>query len=187
MNADQRMDKLADAQADMRTGYLSGAPGVLTSATAWAIAAVVAARGSAGTAVWTLFIGGMLIFPVSVLLCKALGRSGKHAAGNPLAGLAAANTGWLILSLPLAYAASLQHIEWFFPAMLLTIGGRYLTFAPLYGMRIYWLCGGTLALAGVVLGRAYAPPVAGAVAGAAIEAGFALAIFVAARRAPPLP
>ncbi len=177
------MDKLSDAQADMRLGYLCGAPGMLASAATWLVASVVASQVSSRTAVWTLLVGGMFIHPVGIVLAKILGRSGKHTPGNPLSSLAAANTCWLILSLPLAYAVSLLRIEWFFPAMLLIIGGRYLTFAPLYGMRIYWVCGGALALAGCLLGRAQVQPAFSAVIGAAIEACFGAFILFAARRA----
>lgn len=176
------MDKISDAQADMRFGYLSGAPGVLASAIVWLVAGVVALQVSPKTAVWTLFVGGMFIHPVGILLAKVLGRSGKHTPGNPLSSLAAANTCWLMLSLPLAYAVSLLRIEWFFPAMLFIIGGRYLTFAPLYGMRIYWACGGVLALAGCLLGSAYVQPAFSALTGAAIEACFGTFILFAARR-----
>ena len=169
---------LAAAQADMRHGYFSGATGMFTSAAAWLAAAIVALRMSPQQAVWVLFAGGVMIHPVSVLVTKALGRPGKHQPGNPLAALALANTAWLIFSLPLAYAVSLLRIEWFFPAMLLVIGGRYLTFAPMFGLRIYWPCGFALAGAGVLLGRAGAEPALSAFTGSFIEAAFAAAIAV---------
>ena len=176
------MNNLSDAQADMRLGYLSGAPGVLVSGTVWLVAGIVAWRVSPTNAVWALFVGGALIHPIGVVLTKILGRSGSHTPGNPLASLAAANTCWLIFSLPLAYAVSLLRIEWFFPAMLLVIGGRYLTFDVLYGMRIYWLCGGALALAGFLLGRELAQPAVSAVTGGAIELCFGAWILWVGRR-----
>ena len=98
--------------------------------------------------VWALLIGGMLIHPASVLLVKGLGRSGKHSPGNPLGSLALAATFWLVLSCVLAYVVSILRIEWFFPAMLFVIGGRYLVFATIFGTRTYWACGAALALAG---------------------------------------
>ena len=175
---------LAAAQADMRHGYYSGAPGMLTSAAAWLAAAIVALQVSPERAVWVLFAGGVLIHPVSVLLVKALGRPGKHQPGNPLASLAFANTAWLIFMLPLAYGVALLRIEWFFPAMLLVIGGRYLTFATLFGMRIYWACGLALAAAGWLLAQAKAGPALVAFAGSFIEAAFATAILALGSRRP---
>lgn len=179
---DHTATTIDDAQRDMRQAYLCGAPGMLVSALAWLIAALVAQHVSPERAVWTLFVGGMLIHPVATLVLKVLGRSARHRGGNPFAALALASTFWLILSLPLAYAASLLRIEWFFPAMLLVIGGRYLTFATMFGMRTYWLAGTALAAAGWVLGRANALPGISALAGAAIEAAFAAAIFLIAHR-----
>lgn len=155
---------------------------MLTSATVWLTAGIVCLLVSPERAVWTLFIGGMLIHPISVLFTKLLGRSGKHSPGNPFGTLALATTFWMILSLPLAYAASRLHIEWFFPAMLFVIGGRYMTFSTIFGARIYWVCGVALAVAGCALARAYATPEIGAFAGAAIEAIFAFVIFASARR-----
>jgi hypothetical protein len=165
----------------MRFGYYSGALGIFASAGAWLAAAVVALQASPEQAVWVLFVGGVLIHPVSVLLAKMLGRPGKHEAGNPLAALAFASTLWLIFSLPLAYGASILRMEWFFPAMLLVIGGRYLTFGSLFGMRIYWVLGLTLAIAGYLLGSARALPAVSAFVGAGIEAAFAVAVLVLGR------
>lgn len=65
--------------------------------------------------------------------------------------------------------------------MLFVIGGRYLTFATLFGARIYWICGLALALAGYALVQLQAPPAAAAFTGSALEAGFAVAILVLLR------
>src|SRR6187549_1475404 len=135
------MDSLTQAQADMRSGYCSGGAGILASTLAWSAATGTAALVSPERAVWVLFVGGMLIHPAAMLICRLLGASGKHTAGNPLATLAGASTFWLIFSLPLAYGLSLHDIAWFFPAMLLVIGGRYLVFATMFGMRLYWVLG----------------------------------------------
>ena len=177
------LNSLADAQREMRFAYYDGAPGLLTSATVWAVAGVVSLVAPPTRAIWTLLLGGMLIFPVSLLLTKALGRPGKHRADNPLGSLALATTFWMILMIPLAFGVSRLRPEWFFPAMLLIIGGRYLTFATLYGLRLYWICGAMLAATGCALGLANTAPTLGAFAGAAIEAGFAAVLFVSARRA----
>lgn len=165
------------AQLDMRSGFVSGASGVLASSLAWFAAAFVAWRISPEQARWALYVGGMLIYPASILISKICGASGGYGKDNPLAGLAAANTIWMLLCLPLAYVASLVHLEWFFPAMLLIIGGRYLTFEALYGVRLYWVLGLALAGAGIGLGLAKAPPFFGALAGAAIELIFAAILF----------
>lgn len=172
------MNDLRTAQADMRRGYLSGAGGILASSLAWAAAAGTALLVSPEQSVWVLFIGGMLIHPVGIVICKLFGASGGHDKANPLGGLAAATTLWLIFSLPLVYVAHLQRMDWFFPAMLLVIGGRYLTFAAIYGMRFYWALGLTLAGAAMALIFLKANAQVGAIAGSAIEFVFAIAAFV---------
>jgi hypothetical protein len=173
---------IAGAQRDMRDAYYGGALGMLTSAAVWLAASLVSVLYSSERAVWALFVGGMFIHPVSVLLTRALGRSGRHGRDNPFGPMALAGTFWMIMCLPLAYAVSVLRIDWFFPAMLLVIGGRYLTFTTMFGLRIYWLCGGALAVAAYVLVLLRASPALGAAAGAAIEALFAIAIVLASRR-----
>ena len=173
---------IADGQCEMRTAYYGGAPGMLTSAGVWTVAGAVALRQTPERAVWALFVGGMLIHPLSVVLTTVMGRSGIHSKQNPLGTLALATTFWMIMCLPLAYGVSLRRIEWFFPAMLMIIGGRYLTFSTIFGTRLYWLCGGTLAMAGYLVATINAFPAVGAFVGAAIEAAFAIVIFVQARR-----
>jgi hypothetical protein len=173
--------RLEAAQQDMRDAYAWGGTGVAVSALAWTTAGAVSMVKSPQHAVWALLIGGMLIHPVSTLLEKALGRRGQHAAGNPLASLAAANTVWLIACLPLAYVVSLQQTEWFFPAMLLVIGGRYLTFALLFGVRLYWALGIALIATACGLVALAANTTLGAFAGAAVEAVFATVLLWRAR------
>ncbi|MGH8481798.1 MAG: DUF7010 family protein [Nevskiaceae bacterium] len=170
-----------EAQADMRRAYYDGATGVVTSATAWLAAAIAAWTRTPQTSIVTLLVGGMLIFPVSVVLSKAVGRSGSHAKDNPLAPLAASGTAWMLLAIPIAYGAALYRIEWFFPAMLLTIGGRYLTFPTLYGLPVYYALGAVLAVAGIALVMARMSVAAGALAGSVIEYVFGAIIFSRAK------
>ncbi len=171
-----------EAQRDMRLSYFSGAPGMLASAVAWLVAGFVALGSSPSSAVLALFAGGMLIHPVGVLLCKAMGRSGKHSRSNPLGALAIENTGWLILCLPIVYAVAQYNILLFFPAMMFVIGGRYLTFQTLFGMRTYWVCGATLAFVSYVMAVSKSPPHVAAFVGSGIEAAFAATILFRARR-----
>ena len=171
------MTSLTDAQQDMRAAYFNGGTGAVGSATAWFAAALVATFVSSQAGILTLIFGGMLIFPTSILLSKLLGRSGKHAKGNPLAPLAISGTIWMLLSIPIAIAVAAYRIEWFFPAMLLVIGGRYLTFPTLYGLKAYWFFGVVLALSVIPLVAFGAPVASGAFTGALIEYIFGALLF----------
>ena len=163
---------VAAAQAEMRRAYLDGAGGVVVSGLAWAASAGTAALVSPQRAIWVLLVGGALIHPVAVLFERLLGASGKHSSDNPLGALAGASTVWLILSLPLAYVVGLQRPAWFFCAMLSVIGGRYMVFATLFGMRAYWLLGFALAGAGWLFAALGGSAQLVAAAGAAIELAF---------------
>ncbi len=174
-----------DAQADMRKAYLCGAPGVLVSGGVWLLAAAVALFASGRLAVWTLLIGGMFIFPLSLVLTRLLGHSGRHAPDNALGRLAGEGTFALVACIAVAFGLSLVRVEWFFAAMLLFIGGRYLTFQTLYGLRLYWLLGAVLCAAGLGVGLGRPPAAVGACAGAVIELLFAWRLFAAARKAVP--
>ncbi len=183
---------LAQAQADMRQAYWHGAFGVLASALAWAIATGIAATGRPQQAVWALLIGGMFIFPVSLVMAKLAGRAGMHQKTNPLGRLAMFSTFGLLAGCALALWVATMKLEWFFPTMLLVIGGRYLVFTAVYGLRLYWALGFTLAAAGLVLGgvlTAPSPelkalgPLLGAATGAGIEALFGVVLFLQGRTA----
>jgi hypothetical protein len=175
------MNSILDAQSDMREGYFNGVPGIVSSGSAWLVAALVALLVGPRVGILTLIFGGMLIFPVATVLCKAIGCTGWHRKDNPLAPLAIAGTIWMILSIPIAVGAALFRIEWFFPAMLLVIGSRYLTFQTLYGIRTYWAFGAVLVACGIALALMRGSVFLGALAGALVEYAFAIIIFIARR------
>jgi hypothetical protein len=177
------VSELAGFQHDMRRGYLGGATGVITSGLVWFAAGMVAYFIGPGNAIWTLFIGAGFIVPVSNLIDRALGAPGKHAPGNRLAPLALETTVSMLMCLPLAYGLSLHNIDWFFPAVMMIIGGRYLVFATIYGNRAYWLLGAALGIGALLAFRLGLPPHAAAWVGSGIELVFGTALLVAQRRA----
>lgn len=174
-STDARMEMtLSHAQSQMRAGYGRGWTGIAASALAWSVAAAMAWQGNGAQAIWALLLGGALIFPLSLVLCRLTGLPGTHPKGNPLGQLAGASTFWLIFCLPIAWLLGQQQPAWFFAAMLLVIGGRYLVFATLYGMRLYWALGLALAAAGFGLTVAGMPAAVLASSGALIEVVFAI-------------
>ncbi len=175
-------DALVQAQTDMCRGYANGSIGIIVSGLMWLISAAVAYQYSAKQAVWTLLIGGMLIHPVSVLLYKMIGLSGNHTKGNPLGNLAMEGTIFMIMCLPLAFGLSLQYTEWFFQGMLLIIGGRYLTFSSIYGMRLYWILGAVLGVAAYLLFYNSVQSFATLLTASLIEISFGLFMFLSFQR-----
>ncbi|MCQ3937227.1 MAG: hypothetical protein DPW18_09290 [Chloroflexi bacterium] len=173
---------ISDAQKDMRYDYLGGGVGMFVSGMVWLVAGIIAITGETDRAIWALLIGGVLISPISDLITKALGRPSKSVPGNPLVTLAMESTVWLIFCLPLAYALAQANPMWFFPAMLLIIGGRYFTFSTVFGMRIYWLCGLLLAAAGAALVMLNVPFGVQPFAGTVIEIVLAPFVFLRGRK-----
>lgn len=167
------MRSLDDLQQEMRTAYLDGAPGMLVSALVWLVAGIMVTRAGMNAAVWTLLIGGALIHPVTVLALKMLGKSASVGKGSPLTHLAMATTVWLIVGCVLSFGLCTANPSWFFPAMLLVIGSRYLAFQTLYGDRIYRACGAVLIAAGYLGVSAQLSPATVAFTGSGIEAAFA--------------
>lgn len=174
--------RIADAQRDVRVAHLGGGTGMVVSGVLWLASGTVALVAAPRAATLTLFFGGMLIFPLSVLLNRLLGRSGLLADGNPLGDLARESAFLMVLCIPLAFAAALARIEWFFPAMLVVVGAHYLPFATLFGMRLYWALGMAMAGAGFLLAFGGAGFAVGGFVGGALELAFAPLAFRAERR-----
>lgn len=165
-------DSINVAQSDLRKNYANGAFGVLASGLVWLTASIVAHVVSPQTAVWSLFFGGMLIYPLGLLLTKLMGVSAKHSKQNPLGKLIMEGTIFMLMCIPLALLLSLQNPAWFFQGMLLIIGGRYLSFSTLYGLKTYWILGASLGVAGFALFFLEANPTVSAFTGSILELCF---------------
>ncbi|WP_100643714.1 DUF7010 family protein [Alteromonas facilis] len=165
------------AQDDMKRAYAGGSTGVLASGMVWTIAAITGLVQAPFASMLVLFFGGMLIFPLSVLLAKILGRSGRHASDNPLRFLAIETLAILFAGLLLAfYFANIAH-QYFYPIMLITIGIRYIVFQSLYGEKLYWVLGALLTVSGVASLLLNAPFIIGAFIGGGCELLFALMLL----------
>ena len=173
-----KMDNLQDAQSDMRNGYGYGSVGILVSGIIWIISSLIVKYYSPEKGIWALIIGGMFIFPLGTLIGKLIGIKGKHDKNNALGKLGMEGTIWMIVCIPLAYGLSLIKVEWFFQGMLMIIGGRYLTFASIYGMRIFWLLGAVLILLAYTLFFIHADIFTSAFTGGLIEIIFGIIIWV---------
>jgi hypothetical protein len=176
------IETIEQAQKDMCQSYADGSVGIITSGIMWLFSAIIVAQFSPKHGIWALLIGGMLIFPLSMILGKLLGVSGTHTKGNPLANLAMEGTILMLMCIPLAVGLSLAHPAWFFQGMLMIIGGRYLTFATIYGKKQYWLLGAILGIAAFLLFSFYAKPFSSAITGSVIEIAFGIYMFVAFRQ-----
>lgn len=170
-------DSIALAQEDMRIAYGNGAIGALVSGTIWVVASVIVHYSSAMYGMWALFFGGMLIQPLSMAVLKLLGFRGSHHKSNPLGKLALEGTVFMLLCIPLAFLLANQYVSLFFLAMMLIIGGRYLTFNSIYGLKTYWLFGGVLAMSAFLLFYFGVGPGVAALTGGIIEILFGTYLY----------
>jgi hypothetical protein len=143
---------IADAQRDVRTFFLGGFAGQLVSGLVWFASAALATWASPRAAILMLVFGGMLIFPLTQLTLRLMGRPASLPKGHPMNALAIEIAFIVPLCLPLIGAAALHHLSWFYPAFMIVVGAHYLPFTFLYGMRQFLVLGALLIGAGVLLG-----------------------------------
>ena len=143
---------LAEAQHEVRTVFLNGAVGQAVSGTIWLASAAAGTFMSQGAAFVLLAGGGMFIFPLTQTILRLMGRRASLSGDNPLNALAMQVAFIVPLTLPLAGAAALYNVNWFYPAVMVIVGAHYLPFIFLYGMRAFGVLAGALLAAGFGLG-----------------------------------
>lgn len=143
---------ISDAQRDVRVTFLGGFPGQLVSALIWFASAVLATWISPRAGILTLVFGGMLIFPLTQLTLRLMGRPASLPKGHPMNALAMQIAFLVPLGLPLVGAAALHRLSWFYPAFLLVVGAHYLPFTFLYGMRQFIALAALMMTAGLLIG-----------------------------------
>jgi hypothetical protein len=167
------------AQKEMRSVYLGGAVGQAVSGLLWLISAVLGTFATPIYGIYALVLGGMMIFPLTQLGLRLMGRPASVRPENPLNGLAMQVAFTVPLAIPVIGAAALYNVNWFYPAFMIIVGAHYLPFIFLYGMRHFAVLAAVLIGGGVALGfmlpRAFSP---GGWLTAAVLLLFALVIWV---------
>lgn len=142
--------EFAQAQADVRGVYRGGFTGPLVSVVVWSVANAIFLWVSAGAGMTALFVGGMLIFPLSTLVLKLLGGPASLPKGHPSTALAMQSAFTVPLGLLVAIVLGSYEPLLFFPASLIIVGAHYLVFISLYGMKLFALLAGVLVAAGTL-------------------------------------
>ncbi|MHA8059976.1 DUF7010 family protein [Aquirufa beregesia] len=68
--------------------------------------------------------------------------------------------------------------EWFFQAMLLIIGGRYLTLATIYSKRVYWILGTIIGISTSLLFKLKIQSLGSLLTGSLIEISWTCSVSV---------
>ncbi len=181
-HSDENNNSISHAQADMCNAYADGSVGILSSGLIWLITSIAAFHYGDAKAVWVLLVGGTLIHPIGILVSKSLGLRGVHSAKNYFGKSAMEGTVFMLMCIPLAFALSLIHKEWFFLGMLMIIGGRYLTLSTIYGKIIYWILGGVLGISAFILFKSNAPVLTSVLTGSCIEITFGIFMLINFRK-----
>jgi hypothetical protein len=147
--------EIRTAQQDVQTIFLRGSVGQAVSGLIWLVSAALGTWVNERSAILVLVLVGALIFPLTQLTLRLLGRpSGLHK-GHPMNGLAMQVAFIVPLSLPVIGAAALYNIDWFYPAFMLVLGTHYMPFMFLYGMWEFGLLSAVLIGGGVVIGMLF--------------------------------
>ncbi|MFT4051215.1 MAG: hypothetical protein QM677_03075 [Microbacterium sp.] len=142
--------QIEEAQADVLRIYRGGFSGPLVSAPIWFAAAATYQWASPGVAMTVLFLGGMLIFPLSAFVLKILGGPALLPQGHPLGPLGFQSAATVPLGLLVAIVLGTLEPTLFFPAALIIVGAHYLTFITLYGTWLFGALAGALVTIGAV-------------------------------------
>ena len=177
-----------EAQSDIRRAYVGGGPGVLVSSLVWFAAGIVERVQGIPTAFAALFLGGMLIFPVSAIAARLVFRREKEAPGNPLGRTALESTIAMIGGLFAAWLFLPFRPDYVFPLAAIAVGTHYAVFKTVYGDRLFWLLGALITAIGFIAIYEVVPIPGGPIfAVALIELAFAILLTMRATRAVPPP
>lgn len=161
---------VCEAQSRVRSVFLGGSVGQFVTGIIWLVSAALSTFVGPSQGILALVVGGMLIFPLTQLALKFMGRPTSLARDNPLNSIPLTSVFAMVAMYPLIYAAARYNINWFFPAFMIVVGAHYLWFIFLYGMRAYAVLAAILVGSGIAVGLLWPTvfPIGGWLAGAVL-------------------
>jgi hypothetical protein len=141
---------IQDAQRESRSVFIGGFWGQLVSSLIWLASAAVGTWVTPKASILTAVIAGFFIFPLTQLMLRLSGRRASLSRENPFNSLGMQVALVLPFSMLLLVPVGLYNLNLFFPALMILLGGHYLPFATLYGMRMFLFLAGILIAMGVV-------------------------------------
>lgn len=152
---------VVEAQHDLGRAYVGGGPGAVVSSLVWIAAAIAASRHGVATAFTVLFFGGVLIFPLSKLVCRTVFRRANEQRENPLGATALECTIAMIGGLFAAWLYLPLKPALVFPLAAIAVGTHYLVFKTVYGDRTFWALAALMT--GIGFAGIFAPQLSGGV------------------------
>lgn len=130
-----------EAQQDLRRAFVGGGPGTFISGMAWLAGALALDTHGVLAAFWVLFFSGMLIFPLTVLVCRVGFRRARQSPDNQLGRVVIESTVAMIGGLFAAWLFIPFKPEYVFPLCAIAVGTHYAVFKTAYGDALFWLAG----------------------------------------------
>lgn len=175
--------QISNAQADMRRAYTDGGPGVVISGLIWLVAAFVERHSAVETAFAVLFFGGMLIFPLALLINRAILKRASESKANPFGRLVLEGTIAMIGGLIAAWLFLPYKPEWVIPLAAIAVGTHYFAFRTAYGIATFWLLASAVtALGALAIFTGVVPSGVVAFAISAIELAFGIVLWLRAAK-----
>jgi uncharacterized protein DUF7010 len=143
---------VADAQREVRTVFVGGFIGTVVSSALWALSAAASTWIATRYGILVLVFGGPLIFPITQLVLRGMGRRASLSPNNPMSHLAMQVAFTIPLNLLVVGGATLYRLNWFYPGCAIVVGAHYLPFVHLYGMWQFGILGAVLVAVGVLIG-----------------------------------
>ena len=143
---------ITEAQREMRFAFLGGFVGQLIAGIIWAVSAAVSTWGTPRLGMAVLFFVSMLLFPLTQLTLKLIGRPATLRRENTLNQLGMQIAFTVPIGFILVGAATLYRENWFYPASMVVVGAHYLPFIFLYGMPQFGILAGLLIICGTGIG-----------------------------------
>jgi hypothetical protein len=141
---------IREAQEDNRRAFVGGGPGTFISGVLWISAAIVQKHKGVGAAFGFIFFGGMLIFPLTMLVARYLFNRVPASKSNPLGGVVLESTVAMIGGLFAAWLFLGSKPSYVFPLSAIAIGTHYAVFQTVYGNRLFWMLAGLITVPGLL-------------------------------------
>lgn len=141
---------IIEAQRDMRRAEVGGGPGVFVSGLVWLVAGLVEGNRGVSAGFAALFIGGMLIYPVSTMLVRFIFRREKASPDNQIGRAVLETTITMLGGLLPAYLFLKFDPALVFPLAAIAVGTHYFAFRTAYGDVRFWILGAAIAGLGLI-------------------------------------
>jgi hypothetical protein len=178
---------ITEAQQDNRRAFVGGGPGAFVSGALWLSASLVLKHKGIGAAFVFIFFGGMLIFPLTLLISRQLFKRAPVSQSNSLGRVVPESTVAMIGCLFASWLFLSSKPMYVFPLAAVAVGTHYASFCTVFGDKLFWARAGLITAVGVldILGYVRFPE-GPALAVGILEIAFGVLLTARERQARPV-